>query len=112
MVELRHHRAVSVPTLYQGEAGYFPIDAPAWQREALCGKQDGAIPLPDAWFPDFGGPHASKPAKRICAACPVRMECLEAAIERNERFGVWGGLSTPERDDLVEERAKCASSED
>lgn len=30
-------------------------------------------------------------AKRICATCPVMVECLEGAIARHEPWGVWGG---------------------
>lgn len=35
-------------------------------------------------------------AKKICAGCPVRAECLEFAIE-NECYGIWGGTDTRER---------------
>ncbi|WP_407672362.1 WhiB family transcriptional regulator [Parafrankia discariae] len=31
-------------------------------------------------------------AKRICSGCEVRAECLEYALENDERFGIWGGL--------------------
>ncbi len=30
-------------------------------------------------------------AKVICEACPVRVSCLQGAIERSEPWGVWGG---------------------
>jgi len=30
-------------------------------------------------------------AKRVCLACPVRSRCLDAAVERGEQYGVWGG---------------------
>lgn len=30
-------------------------------------------------------------AKRICALCPVREECLAGALARREPWGVWGG---------------------
>jgi WhiB family redox-sensing transcriptional regulator len=36
-------------------------------------------------------------AKRICAGCAVREECLRAAIERHESYGIWGGLNEFER---------------
>jgi WhiB family redox-sensing transcriptional regulator len=29
--------------------------------------------------------------------CDVRGECLEYALEHDERFGIWGGLSERER---------------
>ena len=61
-----------------------------WQDQALCAQTD-----PDAFFPDKGG--STREAKRICKACGVRDECLEYALEHDERFGIWGGLSDRER---------------
>ncbi len=29
-------------------------------------------------------------AKSLCAQCPVRAQCLEGALSREEPFGVWG----------------------
>lgn len=70
---------------------------PAWVAEALCGEVGG-----DLWFPDKDGSgdsgqsHASG-AKATCLACPVRVECLQHAIETNEPHGIWGGLTPNER---------------
>lgn len=36
-------------------------------------------------------------AKQICAECPVRLLCLEYALESNEPYGIWGGLTRAER---------------
>jgi len=36
-------------------------------------------------------------AKRICASCDVREECLRSALERHETYGIWGGLNEFER---------------
>ncbi|HEX2285032.1 MAG TPA: WhiB family transcriptional regulator [Mycobacterium sp.] len=30
-------------------------------------------------------------ARAICAGCPIRRQCLAAALKRNEPWGVWGG---------------------
>ena len=40
---------------------------------------------------------STREAKRICGECPVRAECLEYALEEDERFGIWGGMSERER---------------
>ena len=61
-----------------------------WQDRALCAQTD-----PDAFFPEKGG--STREAKRVCRACEVRAECLEYALEHDERFGIWGGLSERER---------------
>jgi WhiB family redox-sensing transcriptional regulator len=39
-------------------------------------------------------------AKRICAACSVRMECADYAVRAREPYGVWGGLSEEEREQI------------
>jgi WhiB family transcriptional regulator, redox-sensing transcriptional regulator len=61
-----------------------------WQERALCAQTD-----PEAFFPEKGG--STREAKRICAGCEVRAECLEYALTFDERFGIWGGLSERER---------------
>jgi WhiB family redox-sensing transcriptional regulator len=39
-------------------------------------------------------------ATAVCAGCPVRLECLQFALESNQEFGVWGGYAEDERRDL------------
>ncbi|MFJ4960228.1 WhiB family transcriptional regulator [Streptomyces sp. NPDC088739] len=34
-------------------------------------------------------------AVRRCGRCPVRGECLGAAVARGEKYGVWGGVQFP-----------------
>jgi WhiB family transcriptional regulator, redox-sensing transcriptional regulator len=68
----------------------FDADDRAWMLEAKCLDAD-----PEAFFPEKGG--STREAKRICAACPVREECLEYSLTNEERFGIWGGLSERER---------------
>ena len=43
---------------------------------------------------------AAAEARRLCGRCPVRAECLEAALSNDEEFGVWGGVSAEERRQL------------
>ncbi|GAA2067158.1 WhiB family transcriptional regulator [Williamsia deligens] len=61
-----------------------------WQERALCAQTD-----PEAFFPEKGG--STREAKRICSGCEVKAECLEYALYKDERFGIWGGLSERER---------------
>jgi WhiB family redox-sensing transcriptional regulator len=68
----------------------FDDDARAWMLEARCLDAD-----PEAFFPEKGG--STREAKRICGICPVQQECLEYALERDQRFGIWGGMSERER---------------
>lgn len=39
-------------------------------------------------------------ARSICAGCPARRECLAIAMARNEKYGMWGGLTPAERQRL------------
>ena len=50
---------------------------------------------PEAFFPEKGG--STRDAKRVCAKCEVREQCLKWAIDHDERFGIWGGMSERER---------------
>ena len=61
-----------------------------WQERALCAQTD-----PEAFFPEKGG--STREAKKVCIGCDVRGECLEYALQNDERFGIWGGLSERER---------------
>lgn len=70
-----------------GQADDNPL---AWQSDSLCAQTD-----PEAFFPEKGG--STRDAKKICASCEVRIHCLEYALENDERFGIWGGLSERER---------------
>src|SRR5690242_17486916 len=69
-----------------------PVDEDelGWQDQALCAQTD-----PEAFFPEKGG--STREAKRVCRSCEVRAECLEYALEHDERFGIWGGMSERER---------------
>ena len=62
----------------------------SWQERSLCAQTD-----PEAFFPEKGG--STREAKKVCTGCEVRKECLEYALEHDERFGIWGGLSERER---------------
>jgi len=44
---------------------------------------------PDLWFAD--DPAELERARTLCGACPVRAQCLAAALARKEPWGVWGG---------------------
>jgi len=80
--------------LWQAAAGAYGTDEDegelAWQAEALCAQTD-----PEAFFPEKGG--STRDAKRVCSECPVSTACLDYALAKDERFGIWGGMSERER---------------
>lgn len=75
---------------------------PTWHELANC---DG---LGDAMYPEKGHPDQAAHAKRICAHCDVRTQCLEDAIDRGDYWGVAGGMTGPELRRLANERATDA----
>ena len=73
------------------------LDIPAWYKDANCKGSNQ-----DDFFPERGS--STVIAKKICSECKVQKECLEYAVERKERFGIWGGKSERERRAIRRER--------
>jgi WhiB family redox-sensing transcriptional regulator len=80
---------IQIGTLAEAGSDVLPPEL-AWQERALCAQTD-----PEAFFPEKGG--STREAKRVCMSCEVRAECLDYALAKDERFGIWGGLSERER---------------
>lgn len=59
---------------------------PTWFDDANCLGTD-----PEAFFPEKGG--STREAKAVCTRCTVAAECLDYALDSDERFGIFGGLS-------------------
>lgn len=70
--------------------GFFHVPDEPWVDDAICAQTD-----PDLFFPEKGG--STLAAKRICDLCAAREDCLQYALENDERFGIWGGKSERER---------------
>ncbi len=72
-----------------------------WQLQGSCRGLDSAL-----FFHPEGerGParaNREAKAKQICAACPVLEQCRQHALAVHEPYGVWGGLSESERDEMI-----------
>jgi WhiB family redox-sensing transcriptional regulator len=66
-----------------------------WLRRAACVGED-----PELFFPvGTEGPALRDiaAAKRVCARCPVIVECLDYALGSGQLSGVWGGTHEDER---------------
>jgi WhiB family redox-sensing transcriptional regulator len=72
-----------------------------WRDRGRCKGADVSVFYPD----DDEDPALD--AKSICAPCLVREACLEHAIARRERDGVWGGCTAKERRRLIRLRRKA-----
>lgn len=48
----------------------------------------------------------------MCAACPVRAECLAYALGRPDKHGIWGGMTEDERDAERRRRQRRTRADD
>ena len=80
-----------------------------WQERGLCQSGDATV---------FFAPDSERirerekreaVAKRVCAECPVRQQCLEHALALPEQFGIWGGLTEVERAEESRRRRGAAA---
>jgi WhiB family redox-sensing transcriptional regulator len=77
-------------------------DSGQWRGGAACREVDpglffpvGVTGLAEVQIAD---------AKAVCGRCAVREICLEFAVQTNQEYGVWGGMSEEERRAIRRER--------
>ncbi|HZI98782.1 MAG TPA: WhiB family transcriptional regulator [Actinomycetales bacterium] len=75
-----------------------------WQLEGACRESDTTL-----FFHPEGERGPSRrgrdaTAQAICAACPVIAECRRHALAVKEPYGVWGGLTEDEREEVYAAR--------
>lgn len=71
-----------------------------WQLDAACREVD-----PNVFFHPEGerGParrNRDRAAKLVCSTCPVVRECARHALAVREPYGVWGGMTEDEREEI------------
>ncbi|HVA08005.1 MAG TPA: WhiB family transcriptional regulator [Acidimicrobiales bacterium] len=81
------------------------VHRPQWQAWAACRDEPT-----ETFFPGRG--QDPRPAKRICAGCPVATECREYATAMDDPgrplMGIWAGTS--ERSRRQERRLRAVAS--
>ena len=65
-----------------------------WVKQAACLGHN-----PDLWFLD-DQTGSYREARAVCDACPVRVDCLQWALDSHTDHGMWGGLNPNERKQL------------
>lgn len=68
-------------------------DEKPWATFAACRDEVGMTFFPQNKVEE-------RTALAICGICPVQEDCLDHALETNERFGVWGGKTEKQRRQL------------
>jgi WhiB family transcriptional regulator, redox-sensing transcriptional regulator len=76
---------------------------PPWMQAALCREASAG-----EFFPSDGV--GVERARRVCAGCPVKAECLEYALTYRIDHGVWGGCSERERRRILRQRRLTAAA--
>jgi WhiB family redox-sensing transcriptional regulator len=71
--------------------------------EAKCRTRN-----PAEFFPSDGV--GVERARRICADCPVKTDCLEYALTYRIDHGVWGGASERERRRILRRRRSARAT--
>ncbi|MFM7271281.1 MAG: WhiB family transcriptional regulator [Actinomycetes bacterium] len=74
-----------------------------WMADGLCRDYH-----PSLFFPSDGV--GVDRARRLCAECPVKAECLEYALTYRIEHGVWGGASERERRRILRDRRIAAAA--
>ncbi|MCI3270638.1 WhiB family transcriptional regulator [Streptomyces cylindrosporus] len=71
-----------------------------WHDSAACRSTTHHQVDPEIFFPEPDEMDRIRAAKALCAQCPVRATCLDAALENGDRDGIRGGMTEEERDPL------------
>ncbi len=76
----------------------------SWRAFALCRQIDPG----NLFYPEKG--ESPRPAKAVCARCPVTRLCLEDALTQPHAHdhGVWGGTTRKERVEIRRLREAAA----
>ncbi|MFF8830325.1 WhiB family transcriptional regulator [Streptomyces sp. NPDC015131] len=72
-------------------------EAGPWHTEAVCRRDEAGLFFAPSKEPTAARLAREEAAKRVCARCPVMIECREHALLQPEPYGVWGGLTAAER---------------
>ncbi|GGN41641.1 MULTISPECIES: WhiB family transcriptional regulator [Streptomyces] len=72
-------------------------EAGPWHAEAVCRRDEAGLFFAPSKEPTAARLAREEAAKRVCARCPVMVECREHALLQPEPYGVWGGLTAAER---------------
>jgi WhiB family redox-sensing transcriptional regulator len=83
------------------------LNRPKWMKKKNCFDE----PV-DTFYPAPGDVYKLRKAKSICKECEVRTECLNYALDTNERFGIWGGKSARERSLILRAQRLLARPKD
>lgn len=84
-----------------GTDRHHPSTDEQWRENAACLGLE-----PEIFYPITD--EEAEVARSICAACEVQADCLEYALARREKDGVWGGATERDRRRIIRQRRRAA----
>lgn len=81
--------------------GRHPATDDQWRDQAACLGLD-----PQIFYPATD--EEADVARAVCDGCEVRTDCLEYALSRREKDGVWGGATERDRRRIIRQRRRAA----
>ncbi|HUF96775.1 MAG TPA: WhiB family transcriptional regulator [Ilumatobacter sp.] len=72
-----------------------------WRMLGACRGLDAGIFYPES-------EEEAQIAKQVCLECGVRQACLDFALQKREKVGVWGGATERERRRILRQRRRTA----
>lgn len=82
----------------------------SWHEDAKCKGMDTDIFYYGVYERGPAKRARATEAKRICADCPVKQQCLADAVNRDDRYSIQGG-TTPEERGAITVNTPCLSLE-
>ncbi len=76
-----------------------------WQMRAACRGSDVATFYHPENERGVARVRRELRAKAVCGGCPVIGNCLRWALDTREPYGIWGGMSVEEREELLKRPA-------
>ena len=73
----------------------------AWHQQGACRGLD-----PEIFYPATD--EEAEQAKAVCSLCGVQEACLERALGRREKDGIWGGATEKERRRIIRQRRRAS----
>lgn len=81
-----------------------------WQQQGACrarANNDFFVPSSNLTAADR---RRLKAAKAVCASCVMQQVCLAYALDNGIPHGIWGGLTTRERNKILKARGMKSSA--
>ncbi len=81
-------------------------DDESWKEKALCKRLTQYFFFDDQRVLTTKAKTKIEAIRELCEVCPVKQECYQYAVNNDEKFGIWGGVSFDATDRRKRRRKK------